>query len=95
MKSASLVGGSLVICCVLAGCVSVKAPERITIGSEPPPADVDSSRVPHTETHEQAQAELFKAYQQIRYLEHQFTECRNDLMDARDKYKRLKDKYDD
>ena len=84
------------------GCVSARAPENIYVGSGPRAADVDSSAIPHTETHEQARAELVKAYQQIRYLEHEHDRCRDKLADARrrgdeykSKYKRLKDKYDD
>ena len=49
-----------------AGCISVKAPERINIGGSPP---VDSSRVPPTANHEEARRELAKAYQRIQELE--------------------------
>lgn len=83
------------------GCVNVRAPENIQIGSGPHPADVDSSRVPKTRTHDQARAELVKAYQQIRYLEHERDRCKDKLEDARedakeyeDKYERLEDEHD-
>jgi hypothetical protein len=87
---------------LVAGCFSAKAPEKIYIGTGPQPADIDSSSVPHTETHEQARAELIKAYQQIRYLEDRYDRCRSKLEDARaeadeyeEKYERLKDQRDD
>ncbi|MHC4234632.1 MAG: hypothetical protein ACYSUQ_05910 [Planctomycetota bacterium] len=99
----------LLVCCCLVGmggvgCVSARAPESISvqIGGGPPPEDVDSSRVPQTTTHEEAQAELHKAYQQIRYLEHRNDRLADKLEEAREereeykrKYKRLKDEYDD
>ncbi|MHC4799784.1 MAG: hypothetical protein ACYTF1_24380, partial [Planctomycetota bacterium] len=37
---------------LLAGCVSVKAPERISIGDHP--RRIDSTRVPPTQSHEEA-----------------------------------------
>lgn len=89
--------------CMATGCVNARAPENIYIGgSGPQPADVDSSRVPDTQTHEQARAELVKAYRQIRYLEHEHARCQRKLEKARErgddykrKYKRLKDRLDD
>ncbi len=51
------------------GCISVKAPERIEIGGSDRPAPVDSNRVPPTATHEEARAELEKAYANLRYME--------------------------
>jgi len=85
-----------------AGCFSARAPENIYIGGGPRSADVDSSTVPRTRTHEEAKAELVKAYQQIRYLEHENDRCMGKLEDAderaeeyEDKYEDLEDKYDD
>lgn len=52
-----------------AGCLSVKAPERIEIGNSSRPEPVDTSRIPPTSSHEQARQELAKAYQNIQYLE--------------------------
>lgn len=90
------------LCGAAGGCVTVRAPEEIHIGSGPRPAKVDSSQVPATTSHEQARAELINAYQQIRYLEHQNKRCRAKLEDAKErgddykrKYKRLEKKYDD
>ncbi len=88
---------------VTSGCLSARAPENIYIGTGgPPPQDVDSSRVPPTTTHEEARAELVKAYDQIRYLEHRNHRLKDKLQDAREdkeeykrKYERLKDKDDD
>ena len=85
--------------CMATGCVNARAPENIYIGgSGPQPADVDSSRVPDTQTHEQ----LVKAYRQIRYLEHEDAGCQRKLEKARErgddykrKYKRLEDRLDD
>lgn len=71
---------------LVSGCVQIKAPERINIGGEPPPP-VDSSRVPPTSTHEEARAELVKAYQNIQYLEQQNARLRSKA----DEYKRERD----
>ena len=60
-----LAGGGVLLA---GGCVSVRAPERIDIGSSRP-EPVDSRRVPYTATHEEARRELEKAYQNIAYLE--------------------------
>jgi len=83
------------------GCVNARAPD-IYINSGPPPEDVDSSQVPETATHEEARAELVKAYNQIRYLEYRnerLTRKAADLREERDeakrKYEQLKDKYED
>ena len=88
--------------CFVWGCVNVKAPERINVGGGPSPQKVDSSRVPHTATHAEAQAELTKAYDQIRYLEHQnrrlrdkYDGAKKDKEEYKQKYKQLKDRYDD
>ena len=85
------------------GCLSARAPENIYIGTGgPAPQDVDSNKLPPTTTHEEARAELVKAYDHIRYLEHRNHRLENKLEDARQdkeeykrKYKRLEDKYDD
>jgi len=71
---------------LVSGCVQIKAPERINIGTEPPPP-VDSRRIPPTTTHEEARAELEKAYQNIQYLEQQNARLRNKA----DEYKRERD----
>ena len=72
----------------LAGCVSVKAPERITVGggrSRPEP--VDSDRVPHPDTLDEAQRELNRAYANLQYLERENAR----LGDKAAKYKRERD----
>jgi predicted RNase H-like nuclease (RuvC/YqgF family) len=86
---------------MVVGCVNARAPD-IYFDRGPEPAAVDSSDSPRPETLAEAQAELDKAYQQIRYLEHQNERCQQKLEEARkrgDEYKRkherLKDKYDD
>ena len=86
---------------IVVGCVNARAPD-IYFDRGPEPAAVDSSDVPEPQTLEEARAELAKAYQQIRYLEHQNERCQRKLEQARErgdeykrKYKRLKDKYDD
>jgi hypothetical protein len=85
------------------GCLDVdaRAPDiYLDRGSKPPP--VDSSRVPPTASHEEARAELQKAYQNIQYLEdenrrlHEKVEKEKDRGDEyKDKYNKLKDKYED
>lgn len=75
--------------CVLAGCVNVKAPERIVIGGSDRPPPVDSGRVPQPATLEEAQQELVKAYQNIQYLERENAR----LDDRADKYKSERDQY--
>lgn len=73
--------------CLGSGCVSVKAPERITINRSPRPEPVDSRRVPQTSSHEQARMELNKAYQNIQYLEDQNRKLASDAQE----YKRERD----
>ena len=77
------------------GCVTVDTPDRIQIGSGPPPQNVDSSHIPPTATHEEARAELHKAYEHIRYLESENARLRESRDKYKTKYKDLKDKYDD
>lgn len=61
--------GAAALALPAAGCVSVKAPERIEIGNSSRPERVDSSRVPPTSSHEHARQELARAYENIRWLE--------------------------
>ena len=82
-------------------CVQATAPD-VYINSGPPPEDVNSAQVPTTSTHDQCRTELERAYNQIRYLEHdkrRLTEKVEHEKERGDeykkKYKRLKDKYDD
>jgi hypothetical protein len=77
--------------CAASGCVSVKAPKEINIGSSSPPEKVDSSRVPDTRNHEEARDELRKAYRYVRYLEEEVEQ----LEDKAKKYKRERDRCED
>jgi uncharacterized protein len=75
------------------GCISVKAPERISINSSRP-QPVDSRRVPSTRSHEEARAELNKAYQNIQYLEERNRKLERDAQEykrERDECRRSKD----
>lgn len=74
-----------------AGCVNVKAPERIDLGGSRRPEPVDSSRVPPTASHEQARAELARAYENIRYLEQE----NRRLSEKAAEYKRERDQCRD
>ena len=102
MKTTMLLACTCLAGFVLAGCVTARAPEKIYIGSGPTSENVDSAHVPATTTHEEARAELVKAYDQIRYLEHRnerlsdkLREAREDRDEYKHKYKRLKDEHDD
>jgi hypothetical protein len=76
--------------CMSAGCLNVRMPEKVEVGTAQP-EPVDSSRIPETATHEEARAELRKAYENIQYLEHE----NQRLHDKADKYKRERDQYKD
>jgi predicted RNase H-like nuclease (RuvC/YqgF family) len=100
-KGLPLVAG-LFLLSAHAGCLNVQAPERVYVGGGPQPEKVDSSRVPETRTHEEARAELTKAYRQIQYLEHENQRLTRKLDDAKAKkeeaerkYEKLKDKHKD
>jgi hypothetical protein len=102
MRTSLLTACVCLVAALAAGCFSAKAPDNIYIGGGPRSADVDSSTVPRTRTHEEAKAELVKAYQQIRYLEHERARCKDKLEDAEEradeyenKYEDLKDRHDD
>jgi predicted RNase H-like nuclease (RuvC/YqgF family) len=74
---------------LLAGCVSVKAPESISIGDHP--HRIDSSRVPPTQSHEEARQLLGETYERNRYLEAKVAELereKKELKQERDEYKR-------
>ena len=73
-----------------AGCLSVRMPERVEVGSSRP-EPVDSSQIPETSTHQEARAELHKAYENIQYLERE----NQRLHEKADKYKRERDQYKD
>jgi outer membrane murein-binding lipoprotein Lpp len=85
----------------LSGCVNLKAPEEINIGSgrhQP----VDASQVPPTKTHEEARQKLAEAYTEIRYLQSKVADLEKDKKELKaereeweKKYKKLKDKKGD
>ena len=78
---------------VSAGCISVKAPERIDVGGGggSRPERVDSDRVPQPSTLDEARAELRKAYANIQWLEGEVAELEKDKA----KYKRERDECED
>ncbi len=82
-------------------CVNARAPD-IYVNTGPPPEEVNSAQVPATTTHEQARAELEKAYRQIRHLESEDRRLTEKVKkekergdEYKDKYERLKKKYED
>jgi hypothetical protein len=74
---------------LVGGCVSVQAPREVSIGGHS--GKVDSSRVPETASHEEARAELRKAYAYVRELEDKKAEYKRE----RDRYKDRLKKYED
>ena len=78
------------LCWSIAGCVNVKAPEKIEVGGGRAER-VDSTRIPDTASHEEARQELRKAYAYIRDLEHD----RERLEAKANKYKHERDEYKD
>jgi predicted RNase H-like nuclease (RuvC/YqgF family) len=80
------------------GCVSVKAPREVNVGTSERPQRLDSTRIPHTASHEEARAELRKAYAYVQWLEKENAELEDDKDEykrERDKYKKDRDKYKD
>jgi len=75
-----------------AGCVSVKAPEQITIGGREP---VDAREVPPTSSHEQARQELARAYAEIRRLQRRVQELEGDKRELELENRRLERGQDD
>ncbi|MFH1419612.1 MAG: hypothetical protein ABII12_15150 [Planctomycetota bacterium] len=85
----------------IGGCISVKAPEEINVGSQRR-RPADTSRVPHTSSHEEARQKLAEAYEEIRHLENKARDLENDKRkckrerdEYKDKYEHLRDRYDD
>jgi outer membrane murein-binding lipoprotein Lpp len=92
----------LIVGTSLAGCVNVKAPEQINVGSRPGRRSLDTSSVPPTRSHLEARQKLAEAYDRIRYLEAKIDdleedkrELKEDRDDYKRKYKREKDRHDD
>ena len=82
-------------------CINARAPD-IYLDRGPAPEPVNSAQVPPTTSHEQARAELEKAYGQIRYLESEnrrltdkVKSAKADADEYKEKYKQLKKKYGD
>ncbi|MCA9244374.1 MAG: hypothetical protein KDA32_10495 [Phycisphaerales bacterium] len=71
----AVIGGAALLASV--GCISVKAPERITVGSGGS-RPVDTSRVPPTRDHAHAREKLAEAYARIDYLEDELRDCEKD-----------------
>ncbi len=101
MRTTILIACLLLVCWTFTGCLNVRTPD-IQINTSAPPEQIDSSRVPPTATHQEARAELVKAYNQIRYLEQRNARLRDKASEYREerdeykhKYKRLKDRDDD
>ncbi len=87
----------------LPACFNFKSPDEINIGGggrrQKP---VDASQVPKTKSHEDARNKLAKAYEEIRHLDRKVKKLEDSKRKAKDerdewkqKYKRLKDRYDD
>lgn len=96
------VAALLVVGASLAGCINVKAPEQINVGSRPGRRSIDTSSVPPTRSHQEARQKLAQAYDRISYLEAKNDDLKEDkreLKEERDeykrKYKREKDRHDD
>lgn len=97
MRATVLLIATTTLLVAAVGCVSVQAPERIDIGSsrsEP----VDSSQVPQTSSHEEAQVELRKAYGYIRDLEQRVDKLKREKKECereREKCEERLERYED
>jgi len=94
MASRAAILGLLAVGALLTGCLNIDTPDEIRIGSgvsaERLPPDV-----PETKTHAEAREYLIRAYRRIDELERENARLRRDRDKYKDKYERLKDKYDD
>ncbi|MFQ6049259.1 MAG: hypothetical protein ACE5K7_07840 [Phycisphaerae bacterium] len=79
---------------VMIGCMNIEAPREIRIGAGPTQAELDSTRIPKTTSHEQARQELRKAYYRIGQLERENARLRQQRDEYKAKYKRLRDRYE-
>ncbi len=84
------------------GCLNVKAPDTINIGSQRGRDPIDTSRVPPTASHEAARRKLAQAYDRIQYLERKVhglqkdkRELKQEREEYKNKYKREKKRRDD
>lgn len=85
----------------LGGCLNVKAPEQINVGTSRRPP-VDASSVPPTRDHAEARQKLAEAYDEIQHLQRRIRDlesdkasCKRKLKDCERKYDDLKDRYED
>ncbi|MFQ5502568.1 MAG: hypothetical protein ACE5EQ_09750 [Phycisphaerae bacterium] len=86
----------------VAGCLNVKAPDTINVGSRRGRDSIDTSRVPPTASHEAARRKLAEAYDRIQYLERKVRDLQKDKRELKKereeykkKYKREKKRHDD
>ena len=91
MLRGSLLWGMGLIWLLSSGCVSVRVPD-IRIETGPAPERIDIYHVPPTRTHEQARAELEKAYRHLRYLDQQVRQLRQKLRELQAEKRRLQQK---
>lgn len=72
------IGAVIVFGLSAGGCLSVRAPERINVGSSPGRERIDTSRVPPTRDHADAREKLAQAYDRIDYLERKINNLEED-----------------
>ncbi len=84
------------------GCVSVKAPERISVNGRSHRGSTNTRSVPHTTSHEDARRRLAEAYAEIdelrarnSRLERKERELKQDNDDCERRLDRCEDRYDD
>jgi hypothetical protein len=86
--------GLLFMLNTLVGCVNVKAPENIEIGSRRGHDPVDTSQVPENMSKEEARQKLAEAYERIKYLEGKVADLEKDKRELKKDKEELKDKYE-
>ncbi len=77
-----------------AGCVSIKAPEEVYIANRNRPERIDSSRVPPTNSHEEARQKLAEAYERNRFLEDKVQKLEREMRKLKDDRDEYKEKYE-
>lgn len=88
----------VVVLLLMCGCVSIKAPENLSMGNNNTAHRRDSSRVPATRDHQHAREELAIAYDRIRHLEKKVADLKEEveeLEEDKEKLERKLDRYDD
>ena len=101
IQSMALVG-IFVASMAMAGCVSVKAPERINVNGRSHRGTTNTRSVPHTTSHEDARRKLAQAHAEIdelrarnQRLERKERELKQDNDDCERRLDRCEDRYDD